>query len=313
MKCLVTGVAGFVGSWLAEALVAEGHQVMGIDSFTDYYHRDLKENNLARLHENSSFTLLKEDLLEADLSRLLAETDWVFHQAAQAGVRASWGASFEIYTENNIRATQKLLEAARDKDLKKFVYASSSSVYGERTKLPMLEDDRLQPVSPYGVSKLAAENLCHLYAVNFGIPALSLRYFTVYGPRQRPDMAFHKFGRALLEEEEITIYGDGEQSRDFTYIEDVVAANLLAAESDLTDEILNIGGGSQVVLREVIELMEELSGKEARLKYISDQHGDVKHTRASTKKARYLLGFKPQWNLRQGLAEEIDWLSKLYG
>lgn len=313
MRCLVTGCAGFIGSTLSERLLLEGYEVKGIDSFTDYYPRALKEKNLSLLLKAKRFTFLAEDILKTDPVDLLGDVDLVFHQAAQAGVRASWGEDFIIYTDNNILATQVLLEAAKQVDLQAFIYASSSSVYGERRDLPMKEEDPLYPSSPYGVSKLAAENLCYLYYLNYGIPTISLRYFTVYGPRQRPDMAFHRFGKALLNKEEITIYGDGRQSRDFTYIDDAVRANLLAAKSRPIGEIFNIGGGSQVELREVIDLYEELAKVKVIRKNVEVQKGDVRHTKAQTKKAQEILGFKPEVSLPEGLNEEYKWLRGLYG
>lgn len=312
MKCLVTGCAGFIGSTLAERLLLEGYQVKGIDIFTDYYSRALKERNLSPLLKNKKFTFLEEDILKTDPIELLKNIDIVFHQSAQAGVRASWGDDFIVYTDNNIRATQILLEAAKEVNLQRFIYASSSSVYGEREDLPMREEDPLYPSSPYGVTKLAAENLCYLYYLNYGIPTISLRYFTVYGPKQRPDMAFHRFGRAILKREEITIFGDGRQSRDFTYIDDAVEANLLAAKSSAQGEVFNIGGGSQVLLIEAIEILEELAGEKALLKNVEVQKGDVRHTRALTKRARDILGFQPKISIREGLREELQWLREVY-
>src|SRR5882762_9142391 len=223
MNALVTGVAGFIGSTLAERLCAEGVNVVGIDCFTDYYPRALKERNLEGLRRQTSFRFVESTIQDADLAALLADRTHVFHLAAQAGVRKSWGRDFGVYTVNNIEATQVLLEAATGMPaLERLVYSSSSSVYGDRVPMPMREDALPEPVSPYGVSKLAAEQLCYLYFANFGVPAVSLRYFTVYGPRQRPDMAFHKFLRATIADEPITVYGDGDQTRDFTFIADAV-------------------------------------------------------------------------------------------
>jgi len=262
---------------------------------------------------NDNFTFIEKSILDIDLKELLKDIDYIFHQAAQAGVRASWGEDFEIYSDNNIMGTQKLLEAAKENDIKKFVYASSSSVYGDTDNLPMKETNRLQPVSPYGVSKLAAENLCYLYYKNFNVPAVSLRYFTVFGERQRPDMAFHIFIKAILEDKKLTIFGDGKQSRNFTHVDDIVKANILAAESDVKGEIFNIGGdGERVVLNDAISLMEDIIGKKANREYQSVVKGDVKHTAADCSKARKILNYNPQLSFKEGLKREIDFLKELY-
>ena len=255
MRCLVTGVGGFVGSHLAERLLADGHEVCGVDAFIDYYPRSIKESNVAELHSQKKFTFIEDDLLFMNLQKLLEGVDVIFHQAAQAGVRASWGSEFKRYTDCNILATQRLLEAAMDvKTLQRFVYASSSSVYGNTNVLPIKETVTPQPVSPYGVTKLAAEHLCVLYHRNFGVPTVSLRYFTVYGPRQRPDMAFNRFCHAILRHQPIHIFGDGTQTRDFTYISDIVEANILAAtRHDAVGEVMNIAGGSRVTMLDVVE------------------------------------------------------------
>ncbi len=284
MKHLITGAAGFIGSNLAKKLLAAGEEVIGIDCFTDYYFRDLKEKNIETLLDNSNFTFIEKDLLKTDLQKLLKDIDYVYHQAAQAGVRSSWGEDFEIYNQNNILLTQKLLEAAKGSSrLKKFVYASSSSVYGDTDQLPMQEDNRLQPVSPYGVSKLAGENLAYLYYKNFKVPAVSLRYFTVYGEGQRPDMAFHIFIKAFLTGGEINIFGDGRQSRNFTYVGDIARANILAAKKAPAGEIINIGGsGRGIVLNETLDLIKELTNCETEINYTEKVKGDVKHTSADT-------------------------------
>ncbi len=306
-RCLVTGVAGFIGSHLAERLLAEGYLVRGVDCFTDYYPRSLKENNLAPLKLDPGFELVEADLFACDVEPLLREIDYVFHQAAQAGVRASWGDSFAIYTANNILATQRLLEAAKDAHLSKLVYASSSSIYGEAEALPTRESALPSPISPYGVSKLAGEHLCRLYYVNYKVPTIALRYFTVYGPRQRPDMAFHRFINAILRHRPISVYGDGEQTRDFTYIDDAVSANLLAMRAEIVGASLNIGGGSRVTVNRVLHLLEEVLGKKAKVSYQSPKRGDVRHTFADTTAARDLLGFAPQISLEEGLGEQAKW------
>lgn len=306
---LVTGCAGFIGSHLAEKLIQQGYQVKGIDSFLDYYPRKIKENNLKDLLKSKNFSFIDGDILKTDLKNLLSDVEYIFHEAAQAGVRASWGRSFEIYTQNNILATQRLLESAKElPKLKKFVYASSSSVYGDTDILPMREDGILKPVSPYGVSKLAGEHLCYLYFKNFGIPTVSLRYFTVYGPRQRPDMAFNKFISAILQNKEIQIYGLGNQSRDFTFITDIVEATINAANIDVNGEVFNIGGASRLPLNEVINLIEEILCKPVKITYNHSQYGDVLHTWADISKAQKMLDYKPKVSLKEGLKEEIDWL-----
>lgn len=309
--CLVTGVAGFIGSHLAEALVARGYKVLGVDAFTDFYPRAMKDANLARLRQEPAFKFIEADLRIIDLTPFLQDVDYVFHLAAQAGVRSSWGASFHSYTEHNILATQRLLEAARKSKIKRLVYASSSSVYGDTPDLPAREDSQLLPISPYGVTKLAGEHLCRLYHIEQNLPTISLRYFSVYGPRQRPDMAFHKFIRALLLDEPITIYGDGSQSRDFTYVDDIVAANLAAMNSGCPGACYNLGGGVHTTIKEVLSLLEKIIGKNGRIDYHPHQAGDASHTLADTTAAHKELGFEPAFSLAEGLRKEVHWLSEM--
>ena len=313
MRCLVTGVGGFVGSHLAERLLADGHEVCGVDAFIDYYPRSIKESNVAELHSQKNFTFIEDDLLSMNLQILLEGVDVIFHQAAQAGVRASWGRDFQRYTDCNILATQRLLEEAMHvHTLQRFVYASSSSVYGNTNVLPIKETVTPQPVSPYGVTKLAAEHLCTLYHRNFGVPTVSLRYFTVYGPRQRPDMAFNRFCHAILRHQPIHIFGDGTQTRDFTYISDIVEANILAAtRQNVAGEVMNIAGGSRVTMLEVIEVLQEISGSEVAVVFENKQHGDVDHTYADTHLAEQVLGYHPQVALHEGLAHEFGYFKSL--
>ena len=313
MRCLVTGAAGFIGSRLALRLLEEGYTVRGADCFTEYYDRRIKERNIAPLLEYPGFTLLREDVA-ARPAELLREVELVFHQAAQAGVRASWGDEFAEYTHHNILATQRLLEAARGAALKRFVYASSSSVYGEAVSLPMKEDDLPAPFSPYGVSKLAGEHLCRLYARNFGVPAVALRYFTVYGPGQRPDMAFHRFIRAVLKGEEPVVYGTGEQTRDFTYVGDIVEANIAAARAaGAAGKVYNLGGGARASVKQVLGLLGELAGAAVKVAYRPVPAGDPAHTYADTARARRELGFNPRTVLKEGLAAQIEYMEALLG
>lgn len=310
---IVTGAAGFIGSHLVEALLNQGQQVIGIDEFNDYYAPALKQKNISQFENHPAFKLIKGDIQSLDWAALVADVEVIYHQAAQAGVRASWGQSFHTYTERNINVTQVLLEAAKDaKHLKRLVFASSSSVYGDAETLPTHESICPQPVSPYGITKLAAERLCGLYYKNFGVPFTALRYFTVYGPRQRPDMAFHKFFKSVLLEQPIPIYGDGQQTRDYTFISDAIAANLAAVTvSAAVGEIFNIGGGSRVVLTEVIDTMEKIVGRPIRKNHIATAMGDARHTAADVSKAQKLLGYQPQVTLVDGLTQEWQWVQSL--
>jgi UDP-glucose 4-epimerase len=311
MHCIVTGAAGFIGSPLCERLLADGHTVTGIDCFTDYYARDIKEGNLSALRARPNFRFVEARLQDADLDALLDGVTHVFHLAAQAGVRGSWGDQFLTYTTNNVDATQRLLEAVKGRDIARLVYASSSSVYGDIAAIPMVETSVVQPVSPYGVTKLAAEHLCHLYYVNHGVPTVSLRYFTVYGPRQRPDMGFHRFIRAALTGTPITLFGDGEQSRDFTFVGDAVAATMAAGERGRPGAVYNIGGGSRVTINQVLDMVAELTGQPLDIRRLPSEKGDMRDTFADTTRAQADLGFSPSHTLRDGLAAECAWLARL--
>ena len=308
MKALVTGVAGFIGSTLADQLVRAGDDVVGIDSFTDYYPRSTKERNLAQLRGAPNFGFVEGRIQDADLHALLADRTHVFHLAAQAGVRKSWGRDFDVYTRNNIEASQRLLEALAGTPIERFVYASSSSVYGDHVPLPMKEDAHLQPLSPYGVSKLAAEHLAHLYCASYGVPAVSLRYFTVYGPRQRPDMGFQRFLTAVRQSKPITVYGDGEQTRDFTFVADAVAATIAAGNQGIPGRVYNIGGGSRVTLNHVLDLIAKVTGRKITIQQEPDQKGDMRHTYADTSAARRDLGFTPRVSLEEGLTQQYRWM-----
>lgn len=304
MRALVTGCAGFIGSHLVDRLLKVGYKVVGVDCFTDFYPREIKKTNISSALGHPNFRLIEENILDIDRDKC-PEVGYVFHLAAEAGVTTSWGKNFEIYTRNNIEATQRLLEFYKGREIQKFVYASSSSVYGV-AELPMREDSLLKPESPYGVTKLAAENLCYLYYTNYHVPVISLRYFTVYGPRQRRDMAIHRFVRAVLNGEEITVYGDGEQTRDFTYVDDVIEATLLAANSDLVGEVLNIGGGVRISVNQLIKKIEKITKKEAKLEYVEGQKGDVKDTLADISKAKEILNWKPRVKIEEGLERYIS-------
>ena len=308
--CLVTGVAGFIGSNLAERLLQSGHTVVGVDGVTDYYSPELKRRNLNELLGRPGFSFHQENLLNANLGERLRGIDVVFHLAAQPGVRKSWGGTFATYLDNNVAATQRLLEAVRGLPLTRFVFASSSSVYGTPTDLPVRETTLPQPISPYGVTKLAAEHLCGVYAHAFGVPAVSLRYFTVYGPRQRPDMAFNRFVRAILTGDEIELYGDGEQTRDFTFVSDAVAATVAAAGADLdggVGRVYNVGGGSRVTVNHVIRQLERITGKRARIVRRPAQPGDARDTFADCSAARADLGYQPAVALNAGLDALVRW------
>ncbi len=311
-RALVTGAAGFIGSHLCRRLLDEGEEVLGLDCFTDYYDPGLKRRNLAGILQHPGFRLLEQDLLSSDLAGIVESVDAVFHQAAQAGVRQSWGHSFHDYARHNVEATQGLLEACRGHEgrLRRFVYASSSSVYGDAPRFPTGEDDAKLPISPYGVTKLAGELLVRLYAVQYGLPAVSLRYFTVYGPRQRPDMGFHRFFRALYEGREIPIYGDGEQTRDFTFVSDAVQANILALRTPTEPGLaFNIGGGARVPLRQVLDLMGRIADCPVRVVHLDPAPGDVRHTGADTMRAKGLLGFRAEVGIEEGLGRMNLWMA----
>ncbi len=311
MRYLVTGAAGFIGSHLCERLIQDGHFMLAVDCFTDYYSRDLKESNMVSFRRHSRVEFLEDDINEMDLPALFAECDGVFHLAAQAGVRASWGKSFDHYLQNNIRATQRVLEAVRELSGPRIVYASSSSVYGDTDDLPLGETSITRPRSPYGVTKLSCEALADLYLANYGVDAVGLRYFTAYGPRQRPDMAFHRFIRALLRDEEIMIYGDGKQSRDFTYISDIVEGTVRCMEYGKAGRSYNIGGGHRTVLKDAIDLLAKIIGKEPRLSYEKAQKGDVRDTAADTSLLEKEVGFAPATSLEDGLREQVKWQRSL--
>jgi UDP-glucose 4-epimerase len=308
MKALVTGGAGFIGSHLSERLLSQGARVRAIDAFTDFYPRPLKERNLDNLRGREGYEFVEGDLRQLDLPKLLGGITHVFHLAAQAGVRRSWGAEFQVYTGLNIDATQRLLEACVGTPIQRLVYASSSSVYGDAVEIPMVETALPQPVSPYGVTKLAAEQLCHLYYSNYRVPAVSLRYFTVYGPRQRPDMGFHRFLTAILAGKPLVQFGDGLQTRDFTFVADAAKATSDAAVRGVPGRVYNIGGGARVSLKEVFELIARVSGRKVTIDHQPPQKGDMRDTYADTTRARVDLGFQPSVTLEEGLRAMWQWM-----
>lgn len=321
-KCLVTGVAGFIGSHLADRLMVEGHEVVGIDRLSDYYPLATKQRNLQPLLLSPRFRFVEESLCSCDLRSLLEGVEVVFHEAAQPGVRASWGQTFQVYSEDNILATQRLLEACKGSQVQRFVYASSSSVYGDAIDLPVTEKTPTRPVSPYGVTKLAAEHLCYLYRANFGVPTVALRYFTVYGPRQRPDMGFYRFIEAIQEGKTIQVYGDGEQTRDSTFVADAVQANVLVLNAPASAEFVrdrgipgwrvwNVGGGSHSSVNQIIALLERILGRRALVTYVDVQHGDARHTWADVTSARRELGFATRASLEEGLRAQVGWQVQL--
>lgn len=306
-RVLVTGAAGFIGSHLSERLIDAGHDVVGVDCFTDYYARAIKESNLERLRQEQRFDLRELDLSHDDLDGLLEGVDVIFHLAAQAGVRGSFGDTFETYLRNNLQATQRLLEAAKERPVRAFVYASSSSVYGNALVYPTTEDTPRSPVSPYGMTKTATEDLTGTYERCFGIPVIGLRYFTAYGPRQRPDMAFNRFFKAILSDQPLTLLGDGTQVRDFTYVDDIVTGTIAAARLGRPGTAYNIGGGRSVQLNFAIETIERLTGRHAHIEPAPPQIGDAYRTGCDGQLALRDLGYRAQTPLENGLAAQLEW------
>ncbi len=307
MTVLVTGAAGFIGSQLAEAIARSGQEVIAVDAFTDYYDPGAKREN-ARSVQAAGASFSELDLRDADLHELLDGVEVVYHQAAQPGVRASWDARFADYATHNVLASQRLLEAARHTGVRRFVYASSSSIYGNALTYPTVEETAPAPFSPYGVTKLAAEHLCRAYAQNFGFETVSLRYFTVYGPRQRPDMSIHRLIESALGGPAFPIYGDGSQVREFTHVSDVVSANLLAASADVAPgSVFNISGGSEIALRDLIGLVEQVVGAPVTVETRPAEPGDVRRNGGSTERARHQLGWHPSVTLPDGIDDQVAW------
>jgi UDP-glucuronate 4-epimerase len=309
VRALVTGAAGFVGSHLAEALLARGDQVVGVDCFVPYYDESAKRANLAPQLAAANAQFVEADLRTADIDALLDGIDVVFHQAAQAGVRLSWADGFADYVGHNVLATQRLLDAVQRRGNGcRVVYASSSSIYGNQPRYPTTETDLPRPFSPYGVTKLAAEHLCGLYAENWGLPVVSLRYFTVFGPRQRPDMSIHRLCEAALTGETFPRYGDGNQVREFTYVADIVAGNLAAADAGAPPgTYLNLAGGGEITLNDLIATIERLAGVKVAIEARPPQPGDARRNGGATSRARKVLGWEPTTSLEAGLAHQLAW------
>jgi len=306
VKALVTGAAGFVGSHLCERLVSDGAEVLGVDRLSDYYDPELKLRNLAGLAGEERFRFVEGDLNELDLGSLMAGVESVFHLAAQPGVRASWGQEFELYLSDNVLATQRLLEASRACPPRRFVFASSSSVYGAVERFPMMETDATAPVSPYGITKLAGEHLCRQYFRAFGVPTVVLRFFTIFGPRQRPDMAFSRFIRAGLAGDSLPVFGDARQERNFTYVADAVAATLAAGERGTPGSVYNVAGGSVAALADSIEILGRVLEVDLEVDHRPRAIGDPRRTDADTRKARLELGYRPRTSLEEGLRAQVE-------
>lgn len=309
-RCIVTGAAGFIGSHLSEALVARGHEVIGVDAFIPYYPRTYKEQNLQGLLTQKAFQFHELDLRTSNLRDVVQGADVIFHLAAMAGLMKSWS-DFQSYSSCNAEATQRLLDAARDESIPHFIYVSTSSVYGKQATGP--EDSTLAPFSPYGITKLAGEQLCRAYEANFGVPITILRYFSVYGPRQRPDMAYHILIRSLLNGEPFTMFGDGEQTRSNTFCTDSIQATLLAFEKRdrALGEVFNVGGGEIISLNQVREMLEDLIGRKLEIDRQPARPGDQKHTAANTEKIRRVLGYNPDTKVYDGLKAQIEWQKSL--
>lgn len=312
MKYLVTGTAGFIGSHIAKTLLDGGDEVRGIDCFTDHYPRPIKEDRIRPLMDYKNLEFVEDNILSTDLQKLLQDVDVVIHEAAQPGVRSGWDDSFEIYSRNNIEATQKLLNASKGVDIQKFIFASSSSVYGDAEEMPTTENCPTNPLSPYGITKLTCEHLCRIYWKYFGVPTIALRHFTVFGPKPRPDMAHTIFTRAILEGKQIELFGDGEQSRGFTYVSDIVDATISAANSQIENEVFNIGGGTITTINEMIAILEEITGKKAIINYTESSRGDARHTSPDISKAEKLLNYHPKVGIKEGLIEMVRSIREFY-
>ena len=307
---MVTGCAGFIGSHLVERLLDEGHDVLGIDAFTSYYERADKERNVAGFADDPRFTLLEADLATTDIGAVATGRDAIFHLAAQPGVRGSFGEGFAEYVHHNVLATQRVFEGAIEAGVRRVVWASSSSVYGDAEAYPTVEATTpTSPRSPYGVTKRSCEDLAGVYRSR-GLEMVGLRYFTVYGPRQRPDMAFRRLCEAAIHGHVFPLFGDGSQSRDFTYVTDAVDATYRAALADEIAPIYNVGGGEESTLADAIDLLESIAGRPIALERHGSQVGDVRRTAADTTLARTMLGWAPETSLADGLAAAYAWVEE---
>ena len=305
-RILVTGAAGFIGSHLTDRLLELGHKVVGVDGFNSYYSWERKSKNLTQALAKENFRLVKRDLLELDLKELLQEVSSVVHLAAEPGVRSSWGENFSRYLERNVEVTQRLLEAASERALERFVFASSSSVYGSSGEGPVREDDQRRPASPYGLSKLAAEELIGVYRREREVSATILRYFTVYGPRQRPEMALSRFISAAARGETLQVFGDGNQTREMTYVSDVVDATLAALEAQ-PGGVYNIGGGAQATVNKLVDHVQRALKTSVEVSYHPAVQGDVRSTWADLERAERELGYRPQVGLEEGIEAQVEW------
>ena len=306
-RIFVTGAAGFIGSTLSKKLLESGQRVIGIDNFDPYYNVEIKRNNVNELTHYEGFQFVEGDIRDKDLLRTIPEFDSIIHIAAKAGVRPSLENPGE-YMDVNIMGTQNLLELCKDRSCTKFVFASSSSVYGVNPQIPWNEEMNLQPISPYASSKLSCEMLGHVYSKLYDIQFLALRFFTVYGPKQRPDLAIHKFVHRILHDQPITLYGDGSTSRDYTFVDDIVDGILGALDYDKTMfEIINLASNRRISLMDLVRTLEAVIGKKAEIKHIEEQPGDVRVTYGDISKARDLLGYNPNIELKDGLTRFYEW------
>src|ERR1019366_951019 len=310
MQVLVTGCAGFIGSHLCERLLSDGHHITGVDALTDSYDPQWKLRNLDRLCASDRFDFVHTEVLKLK-QRVVDDAQLIFHLAARPGVRTSWGPEFQHYLRHNVLTTQRLLERATlSQTPKRIVFASSSSVYGDTPVERVTEDHPTNPVSPYGITKLAGEQLCSVYAKQSCLEVITLRLFTVYGPRQRPDMAFHRLIQAALTGSKFVLFGDGWQQRDFTFVQDVVEALTLAGHVPAHTDIFNVAGGGRVSMNQAIELVEEISGCRINVERQAPQSGDVRNTGADLSKSRKVLGYSPRVKLRDGLRAQIESMSE---
>jgi UDP-glucose 4-epimerase len=310
MHALITGAAGFIGSHLTETCLRSDWRVTALDSLTTYYSPADKVRNAESFARHPNCLYLEQDLLDIDLDLLMRDVQFVFHLAGQAGVRASWGQSFDTYTQLNVTALQRVLEAARNaKNLERFVFASSSSVYGDAETLPTTEDQILRPISPYGATKALGEHLCYLYYRAFGVPTVALRFFSVYGPRQRPDMGFYRLIEAGLSGSVFPLYGDGGQTRDFTYVDDIIEGTVASAHVGRPGSVMNLGGGSRVTMNAVIELLRA-EFPALRVEQFDSGRGDARDTGADISRARDAIGYDPKTAVPVGIGRQIEWHRK---